>query len=89
LPLIASAWNPARTSQVEKVVTHGLVFKAGISVGDTLLSIDGVICINHVQAVALLTRKDPNTGLPLSETKVGGDLIDSNLKVVFMNKYNH
>lgn len=61
-----------------KVVTvdfDGRCAKAGLSAGDTLMSVNSTLCTDHAQALALL------------ETKMMGT--DEHMKIVFMDKYSH
>ena len=61
--------------KVLRVEAGGLAAQAGISSGDTLLSANGVICLEHAQAMAVLQDK---TKIPKGS---------AGPKLVFMNKY--
>lgn len=61
--------------KVVAVDFDGRCAKAGLSNGDTLMSVNSVLCTDHAQALALLEQKQMGA--------------DDATKVVFMDKYSH
>ena len=60
--------------KISKLDINGRAAKMGLSSGDTLMSVNGIICADHAQAVALLQDAKVNANGP---------------KVVYMSKYGH
>ena len=61
------------------VVADGRGAAAGLTAGDTLLSVNGVLCTDHEQAILMLDQ--PATGEVFSEAV-------KEIKVVIQSKYS-